>query len=148
MKNVLSLLGRLFLSSLFIVEVIKNFLTLNQATQSFIQNLNQWLSRFVVFPQLMQGLDFLIIHAETVCWVALIVAGLGAVLLFLGLAIRLSTFLLICMVIGSLLLKSPSWFSSPGLLQDWEIIEFFQQLAILGGLFLLFTDVKVARKEA
>jgi uncharacterized membrane protein YphA (DoxX/SURF4 family) len=138
MKNVLFLLGRVFLSSIFIAIVVKGFFSLDKVTAFFLNAIGQWLH----YPFLFKWANFLIINAPTVCLIVLIVAGFGALLLFLGLWVQLGAFFLVAITLAYLVLQIPLWVLSYKTIEDFEAVLFFKDIAILGGLFLILGSSK------
>ncbi len=130
------MLGRICLSLIFVTSVANQILTWDTTVQYFTNTLSDWLHQPNLPLQIIQALHFLMDHASLAVSVATLFAGLGGILVLLGIKVRLGVTLLILFLIPVTLLMHAFWLYV-GPQKDLQMIMFLKNLSILGGLFIL-----------
>lgn len=138
------LLGRVFISLLFILSAINKIIDWQESEHGLTNFLLDWQS-YASFSAGLQNFLGLILDWVPLLLVLLIVLQLvGGVLLFLGIKIRIGASLLVIFLLFSLNLFHPFWFFS-SLKKQLELNLFLKDLAIMGG--LLYVIAFGAKKE-
>lgn len=130
------LIGRVFLSIIFILSAIHKITDWNETESGVIDVFSDW-------SQHVSDIDFLQnIFIQLTPYVDLILMGaiglelLGAVLILFAIRVRLGAFLLILFLIPTTILMHQFWFLD-GLKKDMQMVMFLKNIAILGALFYM-----------
>jgi uncharacterized membrane protein YphA (DoxX/SURF4 family) len=135
MKNFFLMIGRICLSLFFITTVVSQILNWDVSHQQFVETVCNWLSYpglaspFVKFFHLLLSYSWLCLLFGMIC------LGAGALLVLLGIKVRLGAGLLILCLLPATLIMDAFWLSQEG--RELLMMQFLKNLSILGGLFIL-----------
>ena len=142
-KKFLALLGRLFISILFILSAINKIFDWQKTETGLINLFCDWQTYINFSTLLSQFFTSLISWVPEILIVITIVELIGALLIFFGIKEKFGAFLLIIFFIPATILLHPFWFLS-GAKRYFEMVLLFKNFAILGGLlFLLVFGSKI-----
>lgn len=131
---VFTFLGRLCLSTIFIVSAIHKAWDWDATERGMINVLCDWQGYTHHMPSVQTFLSTLLPWVTTLLIVATVVELVGGLLILLGIRVRLGAFLLILFLIPTTLFFHQFWFLD-GMRRDLQIVMFLKNVAILGGLF-------------
>lgn len=120
MKGIADLLGRIFLSTIFIYEVIETMLFYNRAKDTMTEYGITWMQ------------DGLLIGL-------LIMMSIGAILVIIGYSARLGATLLLLVWVPFTFIVYSFW-NDPPELQEQSLLYFTRNLAVIGGLLMLLAN--------
>lgn len=120
MKGIVDLLGRIFLSTIFIYEVIDTIFYLDKAKEVMTNYGLTWMQ------------DVLLI-------IVLLMLGIGALLVLIGYFARVGATLLLMVWIPFTFVVYSFWNDPPDL-QQVSMLFFMRNLAVIGGLLLLIAN--------
>lgn len=130
--------GRVLLSSVFLVSAVKELLNWEVSEQVFFENLTRWMN--TVHPgEMMAGM-----MAEVFAWMpwfflaCVVFKVMGSLFLITGIAVRLGSFLLILFLLQDSLISHCFW-NFPFNEKTVEMGIFVNNLSILGGLFIILS---------
>jgi putative oxidoreductase len=136
MKKFFLMLGRICLSLVFICAVTNQILNWDATQQYFISCVTEWLS-YPGLPDNVQKLfNYLMANASLAVLIAAIFAGLGGLLVLLGIKVRFGVVLLILFLIPTTIIMHAFWLYD-GANRELQMIMFLKNISILGGCFIL-----------
>lgn len=136
MKKISLLLGRIFLSLIFITAVANQIFNWGASHQSVVTTLNDWLNAPTLPFQMQKIFNFLLSYSTLALLLATALAGVGGVLVLLGIKVRLGGSLLILFLLPTTLIMHAFWLYEGAALEN-QMIHFLKNLSILGGLMIL-----------
>ena|ERR1700733_10391530 len=139
MKKVFFMLGRILLSLIFICLVTNQILNWDQTQQSFDKSVSDWIVHPGLPDQIQKVFSFLLSYSSLVMVLAAVFAGLGGLLVLLGIKVRLGAILLILFLIPSTVVMHAFWMFD-GSMREAEMMMFLKNISIIGGLFVLATS--------
>ena len=148
LQTILSLIGRIFISVIFIVSAINKILQWQDMERGLISLFCDWHSFLVNFDR-MQGLFSSLLQWVPVILVcAIVIELIGGCLIFFGWKVRIGSFLLLLFFIPTTFLFHHFWFLE-GYRREMQIALFLKNMAIIGGLFyvLAYGGAKSTKKE-
>ncbi len=136
MQLIFTFLGRIFISLIFIFSATGKVFNWDFAHQELIGRLCDWISFTSSMPKVQQCIDILLPLAPMLLIVSTIFEGVGGILVLLGIKPKVGAALLILFLIPATIIMHASWMVSP-VDKTLQMVMFFKNLAILGGLFIL-----------
>ena len=130
------MLGRICLSLLFVCLVVNQILNWDATRQAFDASVSNWILYPGLPDQAQKVFNLLFSHSSLVLIVGTVFAGLGGLLVLLGIKVRLGAILLILFLIPMTLIMHPFWMNE-GAAQQMQMEIFLKNISILGGLFVL-----------
>ena len=145
-QSLIAFLGRALLSIIFIASGINQMLNWQNAEQYFIKGLTDWLALNVGNPAFQDAIEFGLAHSFLCILLAVVFQVIGGLLVFLGLWVRLGSFLLIIFLIPATLAFHHFWqLQEPN--REMQMINFMKNVSILGGLLILLALGKGRKSE-
>lgn len=142
-QSFLGFLGRGCLSLIFIFSSIHKILSWRDTENAFTQALAYWKSMIVTTAEmpvppsfLEQVLEFAFAHTSQLLALATVFEFLGGVLLFLGISVRIGSFLLLLFLLPATVIFHHFW-DFTGAQKQIEMVNFMKNLSILGGLLFV-----------
>jgi uncharacterized membrane protein YphA (DoxX/SURF4 family) len=136
MKNVFFMLGRICLSFVFICLVANQILNWDATQQEFVTKVYDW----VVYPGLPDNVqkvfNLILSYSSVIVLSGVILAGVGGLMVLLGMQVRLGAILLILFLIPSTVIMHAFWMYD-GTNREMQMWMFLKNISILGGLFIL-----------
>jgi len=136
MKKVFFMLGRICLSLVFICLVTNQILNWDQSQQAFDTSVSDW----IVYPGLSDPIqkvfNFLLANSSLIAVLGAIFAGLGGLLVLLGIKVRLGAILLLLFLVPLTLVMHAFWMYN-GAIRETQMMMFLTNVSIIGGLFIL-----------
>lgn len=136
MKTLLTFLGRVCLSLIFIISAVGKILNWEANHQFLVNALCNWVSTTASIPTVQPWLERLIPHTPFLLILAAAFEALGGLLIFLGIKVRLGAFLLLLFIIPTTILLHAFWMVPPSE-KELQVIMFLKNISIMGGLLLL-----------
>lgn len=138
-------LGRISMSVVFLVRGLNQIFDWRAADQEVSMALMDWRGTLEGFGIGSGLLDF--VYQHTYFLIAFAVFGeiCGAISLLFGFRVRIGTFLLILVWIPMVIFQHPFWLLD-GVQREQELMGFLLNLAVLGGLFSLFSLIGWRRR--
>lgn len=141
----MALVGRIFLSLIFIFSAIGKIFNWAASNHYLSQNLTDWHSFVLPMPGLVAFFDKLIPLAPFLLVIAIIFEGLGGLMVLFGIQPRLGGVLLLLFLIPTTILMHPFWIAG-GSEHEIQMIMFMKNLSIIGGVFLYLACLKSSGK--
>jgi putative oxidoreductase len=141
MKKFFFMLGRIFLSLIFICLVTNQILNWDQTQQAFDKSVSDWIVHPGLPDQVQKVFSFLLSYSSLIMILAAVFAGLGGLFVLLGIKVRLGAILLILFLIPSTVIMHAFWMYH-GSMREMEMMMFLKNISIAGGLFILATSVE------
>ena len=130
------MLGRICLSLVFICLVTNQILNWDQSQQAFDTSVSDW----IVYPGLSDPIqkvfNFLLANSSLIAVLGAIFAGLGGLLVLLGIKVRLGAILLLLFLVPLTLVMHAFWMYN-GAIRETQMMMFLTNVSIIGGLFIL-----------
>ena len=130
------MLGRICLSLVFICLVANQILNWDQSQQAFDTSVSDW----IVYPGLSDPIqkvfNFLLANSSLIAVLGAIFAGLGGLLVLLGIKVRLGAILLLLFLVPLTLVMHAFWMYN-GAIRETQMMMFLTNVSIIGGLFIL-----------
>jgi putative oxidoreductase len=136
MKKVFFMLGRIFLSLIFICLVTNQILNWDQTQQLFDKSVSDWIVHPGLPDQIQKVFNFLLSYSSLFMVLAAVFAGLGGLLVLLGIKVRLGAILLVLFLIPLTVVMHAFWMYD-GSMREMQMMLFLKNLSIVGGLFIL-----------
>lgn len=136
MKKFFLMLGRVFISLIFIAGVANYFLNWDASLQLLVSGIGEWMKLPGIPEQVTKILNWMQINASLLLIIAALFAGVGGILVFLGIKAELGSILLILFLIPTTVLLHSFWLFQ-GSLRDAALSMFLKNVSVLGGLFVL-----------
>ncbi len=133
LQKLISILGRICLSLIFILSAIKKIFDWQTTESGLINLLCDWQSYIHSNYTLQKAFANLVTWVPEILIVATILELVGGLLVFFGLKVRFGAFLLLVFFVTATILLHPFWFVD-GSKRDLQIVMFLKNLAIIGGL--------------
>lgn len=131
-----SLLGRTFMSVIFLFAAANKVIHWEESESYFSSSMTQWHQYAATMPKVQDFFGFLLPLTPILLLIATIFEGLGGLLLFVGVRLKAGATLLILVLIPATLIMHPFWMAT-GADAQLQLGMFLKNIAILGGLFLL-----------
>lgn len=135
-KKFSALMGRLMLSSIFILSAMNKIFEWQKTQTALINLFCDWQAYVGSFPFLSKMFSNMITWVPEILIVFTIIELVSSLLVFLGIKEKIGGFFLILIFIPATLILHPFWFLS-GIKRSVEMVIFLKNLSILGGLLLL-----------
>ncbi|MFA6118359.1 MAG: DoxX family protein [Parachlamydiales bacterium] len=135
-KQSFASLGRVLLSSIFILSAINKILQWQQTESGLINLFCDWQSYVSGSDTLSRMFSTLVTWAPEILITMTAIELIAALLVFFGIKEKFAAFLLIIFFIPTTILLHPFWFFV-GLKKAQQLVMFLKNFAILGGLFML-----------
>lgn len=133
------MIGRVFLSLFFIATLVSQILSWNATHQNFVETLYTWLN-YPLLPGPFPTFFKLLLSYSSLCLLlGLVLLGVGALLVLLGIKVRLGASLLILVLLPTTLIMHAFWLHEAGG-REIQMIHFLKNFSILGGLFVLLAS--------
>jgi len=136
MKKAIFMLGRIGLSLVFIYLAATQILNWDQIQQSFDTSVSDW----IVYPglpdQIQKIFNLLLSYSSFVMILSVVFAGIGGLLVLLGVQIRLGAVLLILFLLPLTIVMHAFWMYE-GANQEMQMLMFLKNISIIGGLLVL-----------
>lgn len=136
MKKVFFMLGRICLSLLFICLVTHQILNWDQMQQAFDKSVSDWIVHPGIPDKVQKVFNLLLSYSSLVMILSAIFAGVGGLLVLLGIKVRLGTVLLILFLIPSTIVMHAFWLFD-GSMREEQMMLLLKNVSILGGLLIL-----------
>lgn len=134
-KILFSIIGRMFLSAIFIIAALNKFLNWAGTREGYLDILGKWHmgTDSAVLERLF---DFMARHVDFLLATATGLELIGGVLVLVGIFSRIGALCLIAFLIPVTIVFHPFWIlESPE--RDVQLVMFMKNLAILGGVMLV-----------
>ena len=128
--------GRALIGIIFIAAGLNQILSWQMTEQLFTQTLTDWLATSIGNPLLQQVLEWGLSQIFPILLAAIICELLGGILLFLGVWIRLGSFLLFIFMLPTTLIFNHFW-DIPNPERDVQLVNFMKNMGIIGGILVL-----------
>jgi uncharacterized membrane protein YphA (DoxX/SURF4 family) len=136
MKKVFFMLGRICLSLVFICAVVSQILNWEGAQQAFDACVSDW----IVYPglpdQVQKVFNLFLSYSSLLVILGVVFAGIGGLLVLLGIKVRLGAILLIIFLLPMTFIMHAFWMYE-GSAHEMQMLMFLKNISILGGLFIL-----------
>jgi uncharacterized membrane protein YphA (DoxX/SURF4 family) len=136
-QNFFSFWGRMFISVLFLYLAINKILNWSESEKELMLKLGNWQSYSMEFLFLQRFFTFLLQWVPATLLILVIFQILGGLLVFFKLKPKFGAFLLFFALIFVTLIYHPFWLAAGDNRAD-EIVLFFYNIAVLGGIFYIF----------
>jgi len=136
LKKFLAFLGRIMMSTIFILSAINKIFEWQRTETALINLFCEWQSYVSSSIFLGKLFSTLISWAPEILIIFTLIEIVAALLIFLGIKERMGAFFLIIILIPATILLHPFWFLS-GIKRSLQMVIFFKNLAIIGGLLIL-----------
>ncbi|HEX2580186.1 MAG TPA: DoxX family membrane protein [Rhabdochlamydiaceae bacterium] len=136
MKKVFFMLGRICLSLFFICLVAHQILNWDQLQQTFDKSVSDWIVHPGIPDSVQKIFNLLLSYSSLVIVLSAVFAGLGGLLVLLGIKVRLGAVLLILFLIPTTIVMHAFWMFD-GSMKEQQMMLFLKNVSILGGLFIL-----------
>lgn len=136
MKKVFFMLGRICLSLLFICLVANQILNWDETQQFFDTRASEWIVQPCVPDQIQKVFNLLLTYSSLIMVICAVFAGIGGLLVLLGIKVRLGAILLIVYLIPFTIVTHAFWMYD-GATREMQMLMFLKNLSIIGGLFIL-----------
>jgi putative oxidoreductase len=136
MKKVFFMLGRIFLSLIFICLVTNQILNWDQTQQAFDKSVSDWIVHPGLPDQIQKVFNLLLSYSSLIMILAAVFAGLGGLFVLLGIKVRLGAILLILFLIPLTVIMHAFWMFD-GSMREMQMMTFLKNISIIGGLFIL-----------
>ncbi len=137
MQVLLIVLGRVCLSVIFILSGISKIMDIQTAEAQLVDKLSQFLTTVHRIEWLEVIIDQALAHAQTLIITTIVLELLGGILVLLGVKVRFGAFLLMLFLIPATIVMHRFW-DLQGDERQIQMIMFLKNLAIFGGLLLVF----------
>lgn len=134
-KVIISAIGRICLSGIFILAGLNKVLNWEASKQSILEMLSTW-STYSINPWISHILNAASEHIVLFLGVATVFELLGGLLVFFGIGSRFGALLLILFVIPTTILFHAFWELQPPE-RDIQVVMFMKNVAIFGGLLVV-----------
>ena len=139
MKKVFFMLGRICLSLLFICLITHQILNWDHMQQAFDKSVSDWIVHPGIPDKVQKVFNLLLSYSSLVMILSAIFAGVGGLLVLLGIKVRLGTVLLILFLIPSTIVMHPFWLFD-GSMREEQMMLLLKNVSILGGLLILVSS--------
>lgn len=137
LKNFSALLGRVFLSAIFISAGVMKITGFSHVLSDFTARLQNIVYASTNLTSVLhQALEFALTYAKPLLAIGIAFELVGALLVFLGIKPRFGAFLLVLFLIPTTYMYHNFWEVS-GPEREMQMQMFFKNLSIMGGLFLV-----------
>ncbi len=143
---IVAFVGRALIGIIFIAAGLIQILGWQMTEHTFTQALTDWLASSVGSPVLQQVLEWGLSQIFPLLLASVIIELLGGILLFLGVWIRLGSFLLFIFMLPATIVFHHFW-DMPNPERDIELINFMKNLGIIGGLLVLLAHGKGSKSS-
>ncbi|GAB5412278.1 MAG: hypothetical protein ChlgKO_13920 [Chlamydiales bacterium] len=132
-KRSIGAIGRIFISSVFIISALNKIFDWDEVLDSFTSTLNEWIFFGGNLPWMDEGVALMMEYAPILMIVAVAIELVGGLSLLFGIRPRFGAGLLIIFLIPATLLYHHFWFLY-GDERDLQLVMFLKNCAIIGGL--------------
>lgn len=139
MKNFFFMLGRILLSLIFICLVTNQILNWDLAQQALDKSVSDWIVHPGLPDKIQKVFSLLLSYSSLVMVLSAVFAGLGGLLVLLGMQVRLGAILLILFLVPSTIIMHAFWMYD-GSMREMAMMIFLKNMSIVGGLFILATS--------
>jgi putative oxidoreductase len=130
------MLGRICLSLVFICLVTNQILNWDQTQQAFDKSVSDWIVHPGLPDQIQKVFNLLLSYSSLIMVLGAVFAGLGGLLVLLGIKVRLGAVLLLLFLIPLTVIMHAFWmFDST--MREAQMMMFLKNISIIGGLFVL-----------
>jgi uncharacterized membrane protein YphA (DoxX/SURF4 family) len=136
LKNLTGFLGRACLSFIFILSAIQEIVFWGGSEQLIMGALYDWMQNLQTTPWAAQFVETLLYWVPFLLILAILFKGIGGLLIFLGIKVRLGAVLLILFLIPATIMFHSFWLLQ-GDQREMQMINFLKNLSIFGGLLIL-----------
>lgn len=130
--------GRLFLSSIFLLSAIQEMLDWSSTEQYFLMSMTRWMNGFQAGDFFASFLANIFPWMPWILLLAIVFKIVGSVLLILGCSVRLGATLLILFLIPTSWIVHGFWML-PVADRALEMVMFVKNMSILGGLLVVLS---------
>lgn len=141
-------LARFLLSAVFLTAGIQKIFHWHETESALLNALCDWQSAVLSSPTMQECLGFVTPWTPLLLLLAMLFEILGALLLLLGVREKLGATLLVLVLIPATIVFHPFWFLPSDAGRDLQQAMFLKNLAILGGLILVFIHGAQAKDDA
>ncbi len=135
LKILTCVIGRIFLSIIFVIAGINKFLNWNSTEQYVLDTLAKW--HFYTNNFLIESLmNFMASHIQIFLGIATFLELVGGLLVLIGVFSRIGALMLSVFLIPVTLIMHAFWVIS-GPEKDIQLVLFMKNIAILGGVFMV-----------
>lgn len=136
MQSIFAFLGRLFISCIFIFSAIQDILQWNTQEEYIFTALTSALSSGKVSALVLPLINFILPKLSIFFAVAILLKLLGGICVLCKWKVRFGTLLLLLFLIPVTIIMHDFW-DKAGAAQAQELVQFWKNVAIAGGLFTL-----------
>lgn len=149
LKKLVFFIGRACFSVIFILAGAQKIFNWAAVEQGLVNALCEWMGAFQRMGWSHQFIDILISWAPLLMVFCIVFEVIGGILLFLGVRVRLASFLLILVLVSATLLFHNFWMME-GDQVALQMVMFLKNLSIFGGLlvFLVIGDYFKSQKKS
>jgi uncharacterized membrane protein YphA (DoxX/SURF4 family) len=150
MQKIFFFLGKLLISSIFIFSSFHDLIHWNATEQYIYNELSTNLHSGIGGKIVLQALDYIVPNLSVFFAIGVIIKFLGGISLLFSWKRNFGAFLLVLVVLSSEVFMHDFW-NKHGILKAQEMVLFWNQIGILGGLLLLLSiksEKKISTNEA
>ena len=145
MQKIFFFLGKLLISSIFIFSAFSDLIHWNATEQYIYNELSTNLHSGVGGRIVLQVLNYIVPNLSVFFAAGVILKFLGGISILFSWKRNFGVFLLVLFMLSSTILMHDFW-NKHGIIKDQEMVLFWNNIGILGGLFLLFS-IKSEKKN-
>lgn len=138
MRKILTFLGRLCISLIFIVSAVHKAWDWDATERGVINVLCDWQGYTHHIPALQSFLSGLLPWITTLLILGTVIELIGGLMILLGIRARFGAFLLIIFLIPTTVFFHQFWYLD-GMRRDLQVIMFLKNIAIIGGLLYILS---------
>ena len=137
----LAFLGRALISLIFIFAAIQKVLDWEGTEQLLKHTLTQWETLASGASWLEALVHWSLENVQMLLWVIFFLELIGGLLVFLGITVRLGSFLLLCFLVPTTLIVHHFWdLAEPE--RQVQMVNFMKNISIMGGLLFILARGK------
>ena len=138
-RNSAIVLARFFLSAIFLTAAVNKILNWRETERMLIDVFSDWQSCAWFSENIQEFFGFITPWAAVVLLFAIVLEVVGGLLVLLGIKEELGAGLLILFLVPVTIVMHSFWFLEGGA-RELQTVMFLKNLAILGGLILVFLN--------
>ena len=145
-RRVVGAVGRIFISSVFIISALNKIFDWDEVIDSFTSILNEWAYYGGNLPWIDEGILLMKEYAPALVMAAVAVQIIGGLSLLLRIKPRFGAGLLMVFLVPVTLLYHHFWFLY-GAERDLQLVMFLKNCAIIGGLMQVLSVGRVIKRS-
>lgn len=144
-QRTLIVLGRIFISVIFIIGGINKILDWKVMEEGIVSTLCDWHSYMSGIPKAESCVEMMIDYAPLLLGAAVFLEIVGGLMVLFGTKVRWGAFFLFIFILPATIIFHHFWFLE-GQKRDLETLMFLKNVAILGGIMILWAFGPIKRK--